>query len=133
MWLDLIDDDRGVRAIYGDKPPALGRVVLHEVTLHRDGPRAVLRFDLPEYPTEPPRKWLDLRFNVVQIQLMLIGVHDISMSGWRNSPGVELSIERDGQGIRVVGSEGSMRIDVRADNAVIAALSAYQDDADEEL
>src|ERR1700730_13283023 len=62
-WADLLDDPAKVRSIYGDDVPSLDSVHLHEITLHRDGARLTLRFDLSKYPTDPPKKWQAQGFN----------------------------------------------------------------------
>ena len=125
-WLDLLEDDRGLSAIYGDEVPSLTCVALHEISLHRDGPRVTLRFDLPEYPVHPPEKWLVNEFNVVQVQLMLIGVEDVSLQGLTRDPRVDLTLERDGQVIKTATQSGSTRLDIRAYAAMITSISAYR-------
>lgn len=123
-WLDNLVDARAVRAIFGATVPSLTGVVLHEVCLHRDGPRAVLRFDLPEFPEKPPRKWLEQGLDQVQIQLMLVGVRDFSMQGWSNSPVIDLSIVRN-DGITASGVGDAVHIGMSADAVLVASISAY--------
>ncbi|WP_076842588.1 MULTISPECIES: Imm50 family immunity protein [Protofrankia] len=124
-WPDVLDDPRSIQAIYDDRTPPLESVVLHEISLHRDGPRVVLRFDLPEYPTHPPKKWLNQGLNVVQIQLMLIGIRDLSLRGWSHESSVNLSLERQGDAVRVAASSGSTTINISAEAASIVSVSAY--------
>lgn len=79
IWLDSLDDDRPIRAVYGEQFPSLTAVVFHEVCLHRDGPRVTLRLDLSEFPAHPSKKWLQQEANVVQVELMLIGIQRLSL------------------------------------------------------
>ncbi len=125
-WLDVLDDPWGVRAVYGDQTPALGWVELHEVTMHRDGPRMVLRFDLPQYPARPPVKWRDRGCNTVQIQLMLSWVQEVSLQGWSHHSHVDLALEREGHTITATTYAGSTRMSVRAVAASITHMSAIR-------
>ncbi|MFG2050517.1 Imm50 family immunity protein [Micromonospora sp. NPDC048935] len=128
-WLDIIEDPRGVRSIYGSNdPPSLEKVLLHEVVLQRDGPSAVLRFDLPESPTSAPKKWRDQGFNVVQVGLTMIGVKDLSLTGWnhRGWASMELTSQDDSLMLEVLW--GSARIRVQANAAAVTSISAYAGD-----
>jgi hypothetical protein len=125
-WLDSLVDARPVRAIFGSAIPSLTQVALHEVRLHRDGPRVLLRFDLADFPAEPPRKWVAQRANVVQLELSLIGIESFILSGWSSEPTVDLSISSDGGLVRVAASGGPITLGVDAESAVVTAISAYQ-------
>jgi hypothetical protein len=125
-WLDALDDSRGIRAIYGDDVPPLTGVTMNEVCLHHDGPRVVLRFDLSRYPANPPKKWADQGFTTVQLQLMLVDIHELSIAGWSNESVVDLSLERTDNGVVATTSGGLAQIRIRALSAIISAISAYQ-------
>ncbi len=126
-WLEVVNDSRGVYSIYGDEAPSLRAVSLHELVVHRDGPRATLRFDLPEFPAVPPKKWAAQGFNVVQVELMFAGVRSINMEGWTSASVVDLSIRQEGDDA-VGSSTGDTRLHVAAQSAVITSLSAYRDE-----
>lgn len=127
-WLDTLHDPRPIQAIYGSVVPALAPVALHEIRLHRDGPAVTLRLALPEFPAEPPPKWVAQQANTVQIELMLDGVRSISLSGWGTEPVIDLSIVAEEGSVRAVGSGEQVRFDIHADVAIIARLSAYHDE-----
>lgn len=124
-WLDAVDDPRALRAIYGDDVPPLTAVPVHEICLHRDGPRLVLRLDLPRYPLAPPAKWTAQGFDTVQIQLMLIDVLELSIDGWSSDPVADITLERDGDAVTVT-CAGTTRCRARAHTATVTKVSAYQ-------
>ncbi|MEU7591020.1 Imm50 family immunity protein [Micromonospora sp. NPDC049230] len=128
-WLDLVEDPRGVRSIYGaDNPPSLEKILLHEVVLQRDGPSAVLRFDLPEFPTNAPRKWRDQGFNVVQVGLTMIGIKDLSLAGWNHCGWASMELASQDDSLMLEVLWGSARIQVQADAAAVTSISAYAGD-----
>jgi len=125
-WLDVLDESQGIRAIFGDDLPTLRSISLHELCLHRDGPRAVLRFDLSQFPQAPPRKWSSQGFNTVQLQLMLVDVQDVSVTAWSNESVVDLSLESAGEFVVATTVSGPARITIRARTATVTSISAYQ-------
>lgn len=130
-WTDLLDDPRAIRAIFGDAAPSLDRIELHEVVLHRNGPRAILRFDLAEFPSDPPKKWLERGCNTLQVRLQAIGVLAVEVHGLITSPVIDLEIRREGEAIRVTGTTEGMSVDITTEWLAIPSdsISAYTDDS----
>lgn len=125
-WAELVEDQRGIRAIFGGQAPDLRSISLHELSLDRDGPQLVLRFDLNKFPDTPPRKWQ--RFNTVQLELSFIGVRDVNIAGWGTEIKTDLRFWRADDGIFVVELEGGgIRVSARALAAMIRKISAYED------
>lgn len=91
-WIDLLQDGRAVRAIFGEVTPSLSAVALHEMRLDRRGSSVYLRFDLDEFPEAPPKKWIVQGANTVQIELHLSGVRSLTLSGWSVERNVQLNI-----------------------------------------
>lgn len=126
-WLDLLSDAGPIRGVYGDEVPSLTGVTVHEICLHRDGPRAILRFDLPSFPSRPPKKWAAQEFNTAQVQLILIGIADMTIHGWHNNILADLSITHEGELIRTYFRTLKMELDIRSQAALVSTISAYRD------
>jgi hypothetical protein len=124
-WLDCLVDASPIRAIFGDDIPSLRNVNLHQITLNRDGPSVLLRFDLIEFPTSPPKKWKTSGFNCVQLVLMLIGVQRLSIAGWNSNCRCDLTIFRENQYVIIRSETKEIAIDFLADNVTINNISAY--------
>ncbi|MGW6621066.1 Imm50 family immunity protein [Nocardia sp. NPDC055002] len=127
-------DSRCVRAVFGAATPSLEGVVLHEVRLRRDGPSVYLRFDLREFPVDPPRKWANFGYNTVQIELNLYGVYSVEISNLGTESVIDLNLStcvRDGK--RVVHARTSensaTHLDVVAGSVSVSKMSAYTDDS----
>lgn len=127
-WIDLLDDPRSIRAVYGAHVPSLAGAVLHELRLHRDGPQVIFRIDLPEYPANPPEKWVTQGFTTVQLELVLGGVQNVLVEGLSTDSVVDLELGRAGDHVRTTTSAGSSSvIDVRSRWVSVDRISAYQD------
>jgi hypothetical protein len=129
-WIDMLDDPRSVRAIYGEEYPSLDRVVLHEIRAHRDGPRVTLVVDLPDFPEMPPKKWVAQQFNTVQIELTVSGVSYLTIENMDKDSIVDVELVKVGDEIRVATSpQSSSRIHIRGRWLSVNAISAYLDGA----
>ncbi|UXY16752.1 immunity 50 family protein [Chitiniphilus purpureus] len=126
-WTDLVLDVNPIRAIYGANPPTLEAVDLHEMVLHRDGPRVLLRFDLQDFPQHPPKKWVDAGFNRVQIQLLISNIQDLLIIGLKPQTRINIIINKDGPLIRLQADNGIVQFNLTGESLIVDKISAYRD------
>ena len=124
-WLTLLVDPLPIRSIYGDFVPTLRSVNLHEVIIHRDGPKVVLRFDLADFPEFPPKKWNASKFNTVQVCLLMIGVKKLFISGFDRTCILDISIHKDDNDINLSAISDNVQISIISSFATIDKVSAY--------
>jgi len=128
-WLEILTDgSAAVKAIYGDLVPKLNNLEFHELIVHQDGPRVSLRFDLAEFPSQPPKKWLIAGANKVQISLMLVSVCDLKICGIKTDAKIDLNIERRGGCINAWGGCDGFDFSLQAEFLMLNSISAYRDD-----
>lgn len=125
-WMEMLVNPEGLKAAFGDEAVTLDAIDLHELTLHRDGPSATLRFDLASFPRQGPKKWMGQGFNRVQLQLELSGLVSCSIQGWERQCRMDLSlVQRDGQ-LALSGRCGQVAIELQGAFLLVKAMSAYQ-------
>jgi hypothetical protein len=124
-WTNWVDNTAPVEALFGSALPGLDAIELHEIILHRDGPRVVLRFDLKDFPVLPPKKWSAAGFNRLQMRLLASGVQDLQIVGLLPQMKVDLSINKDGPLIYLCAENGAVRLELRADFVIVDSISAY--------
>ncbi|BFI43932.1 hypothetical protein YKD1_03510 [Yersinia pseudotuberculosis] len=126
FWTDLLIDEKKISSIYSDELPTLERVDLHEITFHRDGPKVILRFNLEKYPSKPPKKWVVQEFNTVQIQLTILDVKDVILSGWiKTSYVVDISVERYDSLINLCIENDIFSLRIKSKFLDVSSISAY--------
>ncbi|WP_105661044.1 Imm50 family immunity protein [Cronobacter dublinensis] len=81
-WTDVLVDKSKVSSIFKEEEPSLCNIDIHEIIFHRDGPKITLRFNLENYPSDPPKKWVLQKFNTVQLQLTALDINEVKFSGW---------------------------------------------------
>ncbi|MGW0177288.1 Imm50 family immunity protein [Rhodococcus sp. NPDC003322] len=125
-WVDLLLDNRSIRAIFGDVDPSLDSVDLHEVRLDRQGGSLILNLDLADYPAVPPKKWVAQEANTVQIELELSPVHSVTIEGWGTEMGTHIEIARNAEGRIELTCRDVPRIKVTAEWLSLRKIGAYQ-------
>ena len=124
-WISLLDDAQFLLSLYPDSVPSLEGVVLHEVTMLREGPVVSLRFDLPDFPANPPAKWSTQRFNVAQITVMGIGVRRFVQSGWNSDTSVSITFAAGDGGVTVRALGTGVELEAAFDHVRVDGVSAY--------
>ncbi|MGW2486751.1 Imm50 family immunity protein [Streptomyces sp. NPDC001606] len=107
----------GITTVYQGDPPDLIDVHLHEIVLHEAGPTLKLRLDLPRYPEQPPRKWVEQGFNTLQVEISFGGIREIALEGFGTATGEEEI------SLNVMSAKSHIR--GTADTAFISKLTAY--------
>ena len=69
---------QSLKGIFGKCPNFLGSELMN-VEINRDGPAMKIKFMTNEKVINKPKRWLD--FNVVYIELLIIGVGNLKISG----------------------------------------------------
>ncbi|MCP1621433.1 Imm50 family immunity protein [Pseudomonas nitroreducens] len=125
-WLECLMSDKEIKAVYGEDIPDLKGLSFHEVAISRDGPKVSIRFDLGDFPSDPPKKWVANGFNCVQIVLAFSGVTDFEMKGWGldNVGGIHVFRENDLVILELFGDGLYMRL--RSDFSYVEKISAYK-------
>ena len=84
-WTAHLVDSQHIDSIYHADIPDLNEVDIHEIVFNRDGPTISITLNLNEYPINPPQKWVDQKFNTVQVKIALIDIEGVELSGWINT------------------------------------------------
>ncbi|MEM5343159.1 Imm50 family immunity protein [Paraburkholderia azotifigens] len=125
-WTDLLVDKRKLMAIYGVNFPSLDKVNVHEIIFHRDGPTVTFRVDLLEYPSSPPKKWIENEFNTAQIRLSCSDVKYSSLHGWNHTSFVaSIGLNRDGDLITLALNGDGLSVCIKSSFLDVSSISAY--------
>ncbi|QDQ28065.1 hypothetical protein FNU76_17885 [Chitinimonas arctica] len=124
MSLDFIDRADFLKGVYG-AIPSFSEIVLHDIVLSDNGPSVALRFDLANFPSNPPKKWEE--FNTVQVTLDLTGLRSISISKFGLNNRCSLKLVKDEDGVSLQ-SFGEVELSAIGDFIAVAKISAYLND-----
>jgi Immunity protein 50 len=67
MWSQYLQNKEALEKTYGKL--SVNPFVVRRVKLNDNLPALTIEADLPEFPESPPKKWIEWKANVVQIEL----------------------------------------------------------------
>ncbi len=126
-WIENIVDSSAIRAIFGNTAPSLAGVQLVELAVNDRGPTLRLRFNLPDFPGNPPKKWAQQQANTVQITMSAFEVRSLSIQGASTEMIASIRLSREGESVRISVVGDHISIDCLAGWIYIDKISAYMD------
>lgn len=123
-WISALSNPQAIVSIYGEALPDLGGNRIEEVGLRPDGPTLRVRFDLAEFPIDPPGKWLRESLDVAHVEIYFGGLREISISKFTVDSICDLKIRKD-EFVRFSGESESVNFSGVSDTARILRVSAY--------
>lgn len=128
FWYHQCVNPQAIYTLYSSAP-ALDRWELREVAILEDGPRLNLRAALPVFPDHPPQRWHS-EFTVAQVTISLMGITDLSVSGWaQNNVGVFTLLRESPDTLRFAFESNSTSLRGRCIIAHISKISGYAKEA----
>lgn len=125
-WLDLVVDAQALRAVFGEHAPTLSGIAVAEVSVQPDGRRVAVRFDLPEFPADPPAKWVAAGHNTVQVVLTFEGTEHMALTGPITDDAADLALTKDDERVTGTLTAPSFTLSVRSQWLFVTKMSAYQ-------
>lgn len=123
-WTQILTDATYVQRIYSH-PPDLSKVSIHEAVLNRDGSILKLRFDVVDFPDNPPEKWALNQFNRAQFTLHVVELSSVQIFGWSHEIIGELLVSKVDDGVQILFSNGREKIECLGAFLVLDAISGY--------
>jgi len=127
LWTKTVDETEFLDRLFPDSAPSLSRVTIHELRLHRDGPSVLIRFDLAEYPSDPPKKWVAGAFNTVQITLWAFEIKEWEMAGWSTNTAASMKITTIVDDVAIVIGSAGFEARLVAGHVRVDRVTAYCD------
>ncbi|WNY82976.1 immunity 50 family protein [Cronobacter dublinensis] len=125
-WTDVLVDKIKVFSIFKEEEPSLYNIDIHEIIFHRDGPKITLRFNLENYPSDPPKKWVLQKFNTVQLQLTALDINEVKFSGWeKTNYNLDLNISKCDDLIVISARDDVFCLYIKASYLSVSSISAY--------
>ena len=125
-----IENPKSLISLYGEVP-LLNGISLHELRIHRDGPTLRIRFDMPSFPTTPPKKWSP-SFNTAQVTLALFGFSELMITGFGTTEIGNLILNQDGDRVAFHFASNSCTVSGTALIANVEGISGYLKEAPEQ-
>jgi hypothetical protein len=124
-WLEQVQQTQGVLEAFQGQVPNLDEVQIREVVV--EDLRVVrLRFDLGEFPENPPAKWVAGEANVAQVDLGLGDLTHLAITGALEPAIGSIAIGGTSAATEITAVVGAFQVEAAGGFAWIRRFSAYK-------
>jgi hypothetical protein len=93
MWYKLAINPISISGVFGLDVPSLNNAIIKKMVFNDNGPMVEIYFDVENYPSSPPVKWITNGYNKAQIWIKLIDVTSIKVEGWSQNNLVDIKLK----------------------------------------
>lgn len=126
-WIDITSNTGLLLEAFNNNVPSLRNAYIHDIRVNNDGTDTLIRFDLAEYPENPPAGWKAA--NTLQITLALSAVQSISLEGWASKMIADIDLAKNDDGSIQVSVGPIPRLDAIVGSVSADRISRYIDSA----
>ncbi|HDR6300720.1 MULTISPECIES: Imm50 family immunity protein [Bacillus] len=126
MWYINLEGSRFISNLYNEAP-SLSDVRIVAVKIEDEGKKISVNFNIPKFADNPPKKWKDLNYNTVFVQLDFFDIQELTLKSSNNKYRGDINIELDKDGKFNINILGSVCMNLKADYGIIQSVSGYID------
>lgn len=124
MWYEFIDKNKFLLKLYNSIPLLLN-VDIQQLDLSDYGSRITLKFNMPNYADNPPKKWIDANYNTAMIQLDFFCVRKINFKSSDRKYYGNIEIYKDIDSFIYLDIQGSIELHLIAEACVLQSIEGY--------
>lgn len=126
MWYSNLEGNRFISNLYNEAPSLLD-VRIVAVKIEDEGKKISINFNIPKFADKPPKKWKDLNYNTVFVQLDFFDIQELTLKSSNDKYRGDINIELDKDGKFNINISGSVCMNLKADYGIIQSVSGYID------
>ncbi|MDM5186430.1 Imm50 family immunity protein [Bacillus sp. DX4.1] len=126
MWYSDLEGNRFISNLYNEAPSLLD-VRIVAVKIEDEGKKISINFNMPKFADNPPKKWKDLNYNTVFVQLDFFDIQELTLKSSNDKYRGDINIELDKNGKFNINISGSVCMNLKADYGIIQSVSGYID------
>ena len=119
MWHKDLRNNYFISQFYNEVPELLNTEILH-IQINREGEKLSIKFMMPKYADNPPKKWKLLNNNSVVVELDFYGIEELSLTyNSKEFLSGDIKIESNGNGLFAVNISGTVDVSFKSDTVYI--------------
>lgn len=124
MWYEFIDRNRFLLNLYNSVPLLLN-VDIQQLHILDNGDRVTLKFNMPYYADNPPKKWIDANYNTTVVQLDFFCTKEINFKSINGKYSGNIEICKDHDGFIHLDIQGGVEVHLIAEASLIQSIDGY--------
>src|SRR5690625_6292466 len=119
MWHKHLDNNYFISQLYDEVPELINTEILH-IQINREGEKLTIKFLMPKYADNPPKKWKLLDNNSVVVELDFYGVEELSLTyNSKEFLSGDIKIESNDNGLFDVNISGTVDVSFKSNKVYI--------------
>lgn len=124
MWYEYVDKNRFLLNLY-NSIPILANVGIHELKLSEEGDRLTLKFDMPQYADNPPKKWIEANYNRTIVELDFFCIKEICLNTVNRDYKGDIEISKQNDGFLHLDIHGNVQVHLIAEACLLQSVTGY--------
>ncbi|MGG5773670.1 Imm50 family immunity protein [Bacillus sp. X2(2017)] len=105
--------------------PQLENVRIEGIYIKEEGRKVTLHFDMPFYAENIPKKWSNLGYNSIALQVDFFDIHSLEMKTSSDTYRGNIDINKDEKGLLDINVTGEIRAKIKAEYGFIQSINGY--------
>ena len=124
MWVDNLLRNTFILNLYNEVP-LLEDVRIQAIKIEDEGSKVSLNFDMPVFVDNPPKKWIQLGYNTVFVELDFFCVDGLAVASYNKPYRGDVCIKQDKKGMLEIGISGSLNVNFKAESGMFQSVRGY--------
>ncbi|WEZ61652.1 Imm50 family immunity protein [Bacillus subtilis] len=124
MWYKMIEQSHFLKSLY-NQIPKLENIRIEGIYIKEEGRKITLHFDMPFYAENIPKKWAELGYNSVALQVDFFKIYSLEMNTVSDTYRGNIDINKDEKGLLEISVTGEIRAKIKADYGFIQSINGY--------
>ncbi|WP_148930827.1 Imm50 family immunity protein [Paenibacillus methanolicus] len=119
MWYEYLSENNFIKLLYNEVP------ALKNLRISREGDRITVSSDMPVFPDNPPKKWVEKSDSIAFVELDFFDIQEVILRSNNNTYRANIDIEKDEAGDLIVSISGTVQAKIRAAVGIIQSVRGY--------
>ncbi|MCY8149963.1 Imm50 family immunity protein [Bacillus paralicheniformis] len=124
MWYENLEENYFLKSLYNEIPK-LENIRIEGIYIKEKGRKATLHFDMPFYAEKPLKKWANLGYNSIALEVDIFNIHSLEMKTLSDTYRGNIEINKDDQGLIEINITGEITAKIKADAGLIQSINGY--------
>ncbi|OLP66085.1 hypothetical protein BACPU_11720 [Bacillus pumilus] len=124
MWYENLEENFFLKSLYNEVPK-LENIRIEGIFIKEEGRKATLYFDMPFYAENPPKKWSNLGYNAIALEVDFFDIHSLEIKTLSDTYRGSIEINKNEQDLIEINITGEVTARIQADVGLIQSINGY--------
>ncbi|MCM3138649.1 Imm50 family immunity protein [Bacillus safensis] len=124
MWFEKLEENFFLKSLYKEVPN-LENIRIEGIHIKEEGRKVTLHFDMPYYAENPPKKWGQLGYNSISLEVDIFDIHSLEIKTSSDTYRGNIEINKNDQDLIEITITGEVTATIKGDVGLIQSVNGY--------